>query len=114
MILSDNFEDRDKALSLLEPIQKQDSTTEKAIIVTRVANRLGWEQETNPDEAIRILSEEAAKMDENVYKYLESLTKLGKTVCQETDPKCMNCPMKDGCKYRNSFGHQRSGLLRRK
>jgi DNA helicase HerA-like ATPase len=97
-----------------KPIQKQDSTTEKAIIVTRVANRLGWVQETNPDEAIRILSEEAAKMDENVYKYLESLTKLGKTVCQETDPKCMNCPMKDGCKYRNSFGHQRSGLLRRK
>ncbi len=98
-----------------KPIVKEkiESSTEKAVVVTRVANRLGWIKETNPDEAIRILSEEAAKMDENVYKYLESLTKLGKTVCLETNPKCMNCPMKDGCKNRNSIGHQRSGFFRR-
>lgn len=98
----------------LKPKQKNTASTDKALIVTRVANRLGWVQETNPDEAIRILSEEAAKMNENVYKYLESLTKLGKTVCHETDPKCMNCPMKDGCKYRNSSGNQRLGFLRRR
>ena len=97
-----------------QPKQKKHAATEKALLVTRVANRLGWIQETDPDKAIKILSEEAAKMDENVYKYLESLAKLGKTVCHETDPKCMSCPMKDGCKYRRSIAHQRAGLFRRK
>ncbi len=98
-----------------EPPKKQDNAvTEKAILVTRVANRLGWVNETNPEEAIKILSEEAAKMDENVYKYLESLAKLGRTVCHETNPKCMSCPMKDGCKYRMSIGSGKGGLFRRK
>jgi len=98
-----------------QPPKKQDkAVTEKAILVTRVANRLGWVEETNPDEAIKILSDEAAKMDENVYKYLESLAKLGRTVCHETDPKCMSCPMKDGCKHRMSIGSQRPGIFRRK
>jgi uncharacterized protein len=96
-----------------QPKRDQHTVTEKALLVTRVANRLGWINETNPEIAIKILSDEAAKMEENVFKYLESLAKLGKTVCHETDPKCMSCPMKDGCKYRMNIGQKRTGLFRK-
>jgi len=89
--------------------------TEKAERVTRVANRLGWVSTTNTDEAIAFLTEEAKKMDENVYKYLESLAQLGKNVCYENDPNCIKCPMKDGCKYRAKNGNtKKKGLFARK
>jgi DNA helicase HerA-like ATPase len=89
-------------------------TTDKAKNVTRVAHRLGWVNTDNPDEAIKILTEEAEKMNENVYKYLESLAKLGKNLCNEQNPKCMSCPMKDGCNYRASLSsRQKKGLFTR-
>jgi K+ transporter len=60
-------------------LEERSTVTEKAQRVTRVANRLGWVETENPDEAMKILSEEAKKMDENVYKYLDSLANLAKT-----------------------------------
>jgi hypothetical protein len=82
------------------PEQKpKETVTEKAKHITRVANRLGWVSTTNPEEAMNILSEEAQKMNENVYKYLESLAKLGRTVCHPDTPECMKCPMNKGCNY---------------
>ncbi|MCK4996056.1 MAG: ATP-binding protein, partial [Thermoplasmatales archaeon] len=45
--------------------------TDKARDVSRVANRLGWVNTDDPDEAMKVLSKEAEKMNENVYKYLE-------------------------------------------
>ena len=39
-------------------------------------------------------------MNENVYKYLESLAKLGQNFCYESNPLCMKCHMNKGCKYR--------------
>jgi hypothetical protein len=98
----------------LTPAPVKQKTTDKAKNVTRVAHRLGWVNTDNPDEAIKILTEEAEKMNENVYKYLESLAKLGKNVCNEQNPKCMSCPMKDGCKYRASLSaQQKKGLFTR-
>ena len=88
--------------------------TEKAERVTRVANRLGWVTTTDTDEAIEFLTEEAKKMDENVFKYLESLAQLGKNYCKKTDPNCIKCPMKDGCKYRAKRGKKnKKGLFKR-
>jgi len=88
--------------------------TEKAERVTRVANRLGWVNTTDTEEAIEFLTEEAKKMDENVFKYLESLADLATNFCHETDPNCMKCPMKDGCNYRAKTGKtQKKGLFRR-
>mgnify|MGYP006281024007 CR=1 FL=1 len=98
------------------PAKKQQETvTEKAKLVSRVANRLGWVSTDNPEEAMNILSEEAKKMNENVYKYLESLARLGRTVCHDDTPECMQCPMKDGCNYaaKNS-GKQKLRLFKRK
>ena len=63
--------------SIPKPSPKTNNTTEKARNVTRVANRLGWINTDNPDEAMKKLTEEAEKMNENVYKYLESLSKTG-------------------------------------
>jgi hypothetical protein len=83
---------------------KKDTTTEKAKAVTRVANRLGWVDTDDPDKTMELLTVEAQKMKENVYKYLDSLAQLGKNFCYETDPKCIKCPMNDGCQYRNSQG----------
>lgn len=83
-----------------KPVQKAESVTDKAKIVARVANRLGWVNTDNPDSAIKILAKEAEKMNENVYKYLESLAKLGNNFCHETNPKCIKCPMNKSCKYR--------------
>ena len=59
------------------------------------------------------LTEEAEKMNENVYKYLESLAKLGKNYCFEDSPNCMKCPMNQGCQYRASLGGEKKGLFRR-
>ena len=92
---------------------QQPSVTDKAKTVTRVANRLGWVDTNDSDEAIKILTSEAEKMNENVYKYLESLAKLGNTVCQEQNPKCMSCPMNQGCKYRASLQKEKKGLFKR-
>jgi len=83
-----------------EPPKKTEKVTDKAVLVSRVANRLGWVDTDNPDEAIKKLTKEAEKMNENVYKYLESLAKLGQNVCFESNPQCMKCPMNKGCKYR--------------
>ena len=78
--------------------------TQKARDVTRVANRLGWVDTDDPDETMELLTVEAQKMKENVYKYLDSLAQLGKNFCYKTDPKCIKCPMNDGCQYRKSNG----------
>lgn len=85
--------------------------TEKAIRVTRVANRLGWVSTTDTEEAIHFLSEEAKKMDENVFKYLESLSQLGINYCHETDPNCIKCPMNKGCNYRSQRGKTKKKAL---
>lgn len=83
-----------------ETIQKPNNVTEKAIRVARVANRLGWVKTEDPDEAIKTLTREAEKMNENVYKYLESLARLGKDFCYEEKPLCIKCPMSKNCRYR--------------
>jgi DNA helicase HerA-like ATPase len=89
------------------------NVTEKAILVTRVAHRLGWIDTTNPDEAIKILTKEAENMNENVYKYLESLAKLGINFCREENPKCISCPMNKDCKYRLNSVNQKKGFFSR-
>jgi len=82
------------------PQAKKEGFTAKAENVHRVANRLGWVSTDKPDDTIKILTKEAEKMKENVYKYLDSLAKLGKNFCHEKDPACIKCPMNQGCKYR--------------
>ena len=52
-------------------------------------------------------------MNENVYKYLESLSKLGRNYCHANNPICLKCPMNKGCKYRVTVGNQRKGLLKK-
>jgi len=96
-----------------QPVENKETVTDKAKTVTRVANRLGWVDSEDPDEAIKLLTKEAEKMNENVYKYLESLAKLGNTVCTTDSPKCMNCPMNQGCKHRASLKTEKKGLFRR-
>jgi len=91
---------------------KKDTTTEKAKAVTRVANRLGWVDTDDPDKTMELLTVEAQKMKENVYKYLDSLAQLGKNFCYETDPKCIKCPMNEGCQYRNSQGRTKKFFKR--
>ncbi|HEX08615.1 MAG TPA: DUF87 domain-containing protein [Thermoplasmatales archaeon] len=81
-------------------VQKPNNVTEKAIRVARVANRLGWIKTEDPDEAIKTLTKEAEKMNENAYKYLESLARLGKDFCHEENPLCIKCPMNKNCRYR--------------
>jgi len=95
------------------PVKKSDNLTDKAQDVARVANRLGWVSTDDPDEAIKILSKEAEKMNENVYKYLESLSNLGKTFCLIENPKCIKCPMNKGCKYRLNQANEKKGFFRR-
>jgi DNA helicase HerA-like ATPase len=92
----------------------KNKSTQKAINVTRVAKRLGWIDTDNPDEAIKILSKEAEKMKENVYKYLESLAKHGKNYCYEQNPACNTCPMKDGCQYNITHSKKTGFLFKRK
>jgi len=96
-----------------QPVHKSNNVTEKAKNVTRVANRLGWVNTNDPDEAIKALTKEAEKMNENVYKYLESLSKLGINFCHIENPKCMKCPMNNGCKYRASLRTEKKGLFKR-
>jgi hypothetical protein len=85
-----------------EPVKK-DTVTQKAKDVTRVANRLGWVDTDDPDKTLELLTVEAQKMKENVYKYLDSLAQLGKNFCYETGPNCIKCPMNEGCQYRKSL-----------
>jgi hypothetical protein len=82
-------------------VQKSNVTL-KAVMVNRVANRLGWVSTKNPEATIKQLSEEAEKMNENVYKYLDSLARLGEKFCHENNPECLKCPMNSGCQFRNS------------
>jgi hypothetical protein len=93
--------------------QKPTPVTDKAKNVTRVANRLGWIDTNDPDEAIKVLTKEADKMNENVYKYLESLAKLGRDFCFEQNPQCMKCPMSAGCKFKASLVPQKKGLFKK-
>lgn len=90
-----------------EPTVKKSTVTEKAITVNRVAKRLGWVKTNNPEETIKILTKEAEKMKENVYKYLNSLAVLGRKFCHEENPECIRCPMNGGCQYRVSIGKKR-------
>ncbi|MFW6120322.1 MAG: helicase HerA domain-containing protein [Petrotogales bacterium] len=76
--------------------------TQKAVIVNRVAKRLGWVTTDDPEETIKQLAVEAEKMKENVYKYLDSLAKLGERFCHEKNPECAHCPMNSGCQYSSS------------
>ncbi|MDH7506515.1 MAG: DUF87 domain-containing protein [Candidatus Thermoplasmatota archaeon] len=111
---------------MLQPLQKTPtvekpkttkettSLTEKAKNVGRVAKRLGWVSTDDPDEAIKILTKEAEKMKENVYKYLESLAKLAMDFCFEQNPNCKICPMNQGCKYYiTNTAKQKRGFFRR-
>jgi hypothetical protein len=94
----------------------QSNVTEKAVMVNRVAKRLGWVTTNDPDETIKFLSQEAEEMKENVYKYLESLAQLGGNFCHKENPNCLQCPMSNGCQYnitRNKKHHpqlQKHGL----
>jgi DNA helicase HerA-like ATPase len=88
------------------------NVTDKAILVHRVATRLGLIETTDPEKTIKSLTEEAKKMKEDVYKYLNSLANLGKKYCHEDAPKCAHCPMNTGCQYHQSGGGKR-GLFRR-
>jgi hypothetical protein len=96
-----------------KPKPKEPKLTDKAESVGRVAKRLGWVDTSDPDEAIKILSKEAEKMKENVYKYLESLARLGKNFCHDKDPNCIKCPMNQGCKYRMTRGGEKKGLFKK-
>jgi hypothetical protein len=95
------------------PVKEKSNLTSKASDVSRVANRLGWVSTDDPDEAIKTLTKEAEKMNENVYKYLESLAKLGTNFCHEDNPTCIKCPMNKGCKYRATVGSQKKGLFKK-
>ncbi len=95
-----------------EPVDRRSTVTPKAVIVNRVAKRLGWVTTDDPEETVKQLTEEAEKMKENVYKYLESLAKLGKKFCHEENPECIRCPMNTGCRYRTSRPKKR-GLFKK-
>lgn len=94
-------------------VEKTENVTDKAKTVNRVAKRLGWVESNDPDEAIKILTKEAEKMNENVYKYLESLAKLGTKFCLVENPKCPSCPMNQGCQYNATHLTQKKGLFKR-
>ncbi|HEC81626.1 MAG TPA: DUF87 domain-containing protein [Thermoplasmatales archaeon] len=82
--------------------KKERKAPTKAEHVHRVANRLGWVSTAIPDETISLLTEEAKKMKEDPFQYLQSLAKLGERYCHEVNPECIRCPMNDGCRYRLS------------
>ena len=92
---------------------KTENVTDKAKTVNRVAKRLGWVESNDPDEAIKILTKEAEKMNENVYKYLESLAKLGTKYCFVENPNCGKCPMSQGCQHNVTHQTQRKGFFKR-
>ena len=90
---------RQEVTPMQKPGNVQNNVTEKAIMVNRVAKRLGWVTTNDPDETIKFLSQEAEEMKENVYKYLESLAQLGGNFCLKENPSCLQCPMSNGCRY---------------
>jgi uncharacterized protein len=94
-------------------IEKKANVTDKAKNVGRVAKRLGWVDTDDPDEAIKALTKEAEKMNENVYKYLDSLAKLAENFCTVDNPKCIKCPMSQGCKYKMSLQTNKKGFFSR-
>ena len=91
----------------------QNNVTEKAVLVNRVAKRLGWVTTEDPDETIKFLSIEAEEMKENVYKYLESLAQLGGNFCHKENPSCLQCPMANGCRYHISHSKKSHTQLQR-
>jgi hypothetical protein len=91
----------------------QNNVTEKAVLVNRVAKRLGWVTTDDPDETIKFLSIEAEEMKENVYKYLESLAQLGGNFCHKENPSCLQCPMANGCRYHISHSKKSHTQLQR-
>ncbi|RLF29662.1 MAG: hypothetical protein DRJ99_03425 [Thermoplasmata archaeon] len=91
---------KERYTTTIPPPPKTIERPTKAEYVHRVANRLGWVQTSDPQETIEILSKEAKKMKEDIYKYLDSLAKLGKVFCHEKEPNCIRCPMNEVCKYR--------------
>jgi DNA helicase HerA-like ATPase len=95
---------RQETGSAQKPGNIQNNVTEKALLVNRVAKRLGWVTTDDPDETIKFLSQEAEDMKENVYKYLESLAQLGGNFCHKENPSCLQCPMGSGCHYHNTHG----------
>jgi len=105
--------DTTKPSESLKPPEKTENLTDKAKLVSRIANRLGWVETDDPDEAIKKLTKEAEKMNENVYKYLESLARLGKDFCYIENPNCVKCPMNNGCKYYASHKNEKKGFFRR-
>jgi len=96
---------RQEASSMQKPRNIQNNVTEKAVMVNRVAKRLGWVTTNDPDKTIKFLSQEAEEMKENVYKYLESLAQLGGNFCHKDNPNCLQCPMSNGCQY--NIGHRK-------
>ena len=100
---------------LIEPPKPKSNVTSKAKTVHRVASRLGWVKTDDPEETMKLLAEEAEKMKENVYQYLESLAKLGNTVCHEQNPECIKCTMNKNCPYRAEKGNTgKRGLFKKK
>jgi DNA helicase HerA-like ATPase len=93
---------RQESSTVQKPGNIQNNVTEKAVMVNRVAKRLGWVTTNDPDETIKFLSQEAEDMKENVYKYLESLAQLGDNFCHKDNPNCLQCPMSNGCQYNTS------------
>ncbi len=93
--------------------QKNSNATDKALTVHRVATRLGWVTTTDPEETLHLLSEEAEKMKENPYKYLESLAKLGRKYCHEQNPECIRCTMNSACPYRQQKS-KKPGFFKKK
>ncbi|MBU0497183.1 MAG: DUF87 domain-containing protein [Candidatus Thermoplasmatota archaeon] len=90
----------------------QKNITDKALTVHRVATRLGWVHDDNPGNTIKFLTDEAKKMKEDIYKYLNSLANLGHKHCHEDNPDCAHCPMSQGCHYQASRGGLRGFLHR--
>lgn len=94
-------------------VKKEENVTDKAKTVNRVARRLGWVETSDPDETIKVLTKEAEKMNENIYKYLESLAKLGRKFCTIESPNCPSCPMSQGCQYNHTHQTGKKGLFKR-
>jgi uncharacterized protein len=104
---------RQAAAPVQKPENIQNNVTEKALLVNRVAKRLGWVTTDDPDETIKFLSQEAEEMKENVYKYLESLAQLGGSVCHKDNPSCLQCPMASGCHYHSSHNKKSHSPLQK-
>ncbi|MEF8847525.1 MAG: DUF87 domain-containing protein [Candidatus Thermoplasmatota archaeon] len=90
---------------------KKKKPTKKAINVSRVANRLGWVSTDDANEAMEKLTKEAEKMNENVYKYLQSLARLGKDFCHKQNPDCSKCPMNESCNFSKTKNKKKKSLF---